>query len=541
MIKVMHFAKSTRSVRNGLIVVMLSAFAMVSCSKESKLATHIPKDATGVVSFNVKSLALKSMDFKELMSVDNLKKVFTDLDDSVATAIRNSGIDLLNKAYIFGKSEEAGQPYGAAILALTDAAKFEEFVKKANKNATITKEGAITIASFDEKAILGWNETELIILIGSNDKEKLMNLVNLKKEESLAANNDTFKDLEGQEADVAFFLNFEPFEKYGAQTGMPMANFNLKETFMTATCNFEDGQVVVDTKYTGNDEMVKKFNFMKGNVGDEVIAALPGKTVIGMASFAIDMDKVYTYLEGEKLTESVAAPTTQMTGLTVKEALSMFTGDMAATVNGVTMKEVKHLNWGTGEEYIAQEPEFDYLAVLGIANKENAGKVLNTFVEQGMLTKEGNVYSFQGKIFIVEKGNTLSITGSESLKQFAIDGSGEKLNSELAGLMSGNGSTMYVNLSNIPETFYQGTNAPMGEHVKNIAIEDITATGSALNGKTSTGHFVVRFKAKDENSLLTITKIAKKYGDMIPLTPTPSLEVIDTAYVDGEPVVVANE
>jgi hypothetical protein len=524
--------------RNGLIVVMLSALVMVSCSKESKLATHIPKDATGVVTFNVKSLALKSMDFKEILSLDNLKKVFTNLDDSVSTAIRNSGIDFLNKAYLFGKVEDAGQPYGAAIIALTDAAKFEQFVKNANKSVAVTKEGAYSIASFDEKLMLGWNETELIVLLGSNDKEALLKLANLKKEESLAANSDTFKELEKQDADIACWMSFEAFQKFVPQAGIPTANINLKETFMTATCNFEDGQVVVDTKYQGNEEMLKKFNFIKDNVSSEVAGAMPGKSVIGMLGFALDMDKMYAYLEAEKLTESMGAGATQMTGLSAKDALAMFSGDLAVTVNGVSMKEVKRLNWNTGEEYVSSEPEFDYYAVLGIANKENASKVLNKFVEQGMLTKTGDVYSFQDKIFVIEKGNTLAITGSESLKQFAVDGSGEKLSSDLSGLLTSNASSMYVNLTNIPDTFYAGENAKLGEHVKNTSIDDITATGSNVKDNTSTGKFVVRFKDKGENSLLTLTKIAKKYSEMIPAPPVP---VMDSTIVAEEPVVAGNE
>ncbi|WP_165824085.1 DUF4836 family protein [Pseudochryseolinea flava] len=537
----MQFAKNTRSLRHGLVILSLSALVLVSCSKENRLATHIPKDATGVLAFDVKSLAMKSLDFKELLSVEGVKKVFTDLDDSVSTALRNSGIDYMNKAYIFGKIEGENSGYGAAIVALTDANKFEAFVKKASKDVVITKEGSYSLATIEDKSIIGWSETELIVLVGTNDKEKLMAIANLKKEESLIATSETFKDLEKQTADIAWWMNFEGFQNFIPQTGMPGSNFNLKETFMMATCNFEDGQVVVDTKYQGNDEMLKKFNFIKNNVSNDVAGAMPGKTVIGMAGFGLDMDALYQYLESEHLVEAMGAQAEQMLGLTPKEAFETFSGDIAATVNGVSMKEVKRLNWSTGEEYTAQEPEFDYYALIGIAKKENAVKILEQFVAQGMLTKTDNVYSFQDKVFIVEKGNAIAITGSSALKDFAVSGSGEKLNGELSGLLTSNASSMYVNFTNIPSTFYEGSNASLGEHIGNIAVEEIVATSSAVKDKTSTGKLVVKFKNKSENSLLTITKIAKKYGDMIPTEPTFTEPAMDSTAVTEEPVVAINE
>ena len=227
-----------------------------------------------------------------------------------------------------------------------------------------------------------------------------------------------------------------------------------------------------------------------------------------------------------------------MLGLSVKETFATFSGDIAATINGVSMKEVKRLNWSTGEQYTAQEPELDYFALIGIAKKENATKVLEQFVAQGMLTKAENVYSFQDKIFIVDKGDAIAITGSSALKDFAVSGTGDKLNGELTGLLTNNASSMYVNLTNIPETFYAGENAPFGEHIKNVSIEEVIATSSSVKDKTSTGKLVVKFKDKTENSFLTITKVIKKYGDMIP-TATPPPTQFDTVTVVEEPVVAA--
>ena len=524
------------AMKAGFIVMTL---AMFSCSKQSKLANHIPKDATAVLAFDVKSIGLKSLDFKEIMNLENLKKALTTPDDSATENFKNSGIDFLEKAYFFGKAAEEGKSYGAAIVGLADANKFEALIKKLNKEVAIATDGNFKSAAFGDKGIVGWNESEAILLFGSeNPKETILALANLKKEESLASNSKAFSDLENEKADIACWVSFEDFQKvipqYGMAMGAPgLASMNLKETFVTATCNFEDGQIVIGSKYMTNDEMTKKFNFIKPNISKDVAQALPGKSVIAMMGFGIDMNKLYAYLEEQKLLEPVDASATQMTGLTVKEIFGMLTGDVAVTLNDIGMKDVKAMDYMTGQMIDKKQPNPDYCAVIGIADKAKATQLLTHFVEAGMLTKNENYYSLQNEVFIIEKDNSLTLVGTESAKQFALDGKGEKLNDELSALLSENASSIYLNFGNIPESFYASGNAMIGTNIKNTSVEDIVITSSAVENNVTTGKWVIRFKDKSQNSLITLAQISKKFSDVFAAPPAPVI-VSDTE----EPVIV---
>ena len=531
----MKINKPLRFLTKGSCFV-LSALIVFSCSTRSELSNHIPKDANLVMALDVKSMSVKALDFKQMLSFENIRKAMGSLgsNDTTENSLENSGIDFLNKAYFFMKTNENGQ-YGAAIAGLSDAAKFETFVKESDSDLVVTEEGGYKFGvSEGDKMAVAWNASKAIVLFGGeNPKETLSFLVNLKEEESLGAHSKTFGDLEGEAADVSLWVSFDGLEKMVPQYGVSGTGMDLTETFLTAGCNFEDGQIVIDSKYISNEEMSEKFAFVKPSVSSQVADQLPGKSVVSMLGFALDMDKVYAYLEQENLVETYGASSSQMTGLTVKEFLTMLTGDIAVTVNGMEMKDVKSMNWATGEEVMRREPEADYCAVLGIAEKERASQLLAKFAESGMLTKTDTYYSFQDKLFVIEKEGSLIITGTEATKQFALDGNGEKLSDELKSMLTDNATSFYVNPNNIPEEMF--SSSPLvGSNIRTSEVEDVIFTGSTVKDNVTTSKIVIRFRQKNENSLVTLARISKKISeDWAKQVPAP------TSLDAGEDVVLA--
>jgi hypothetical protein len=251
-----------------------------------------------------------------------------------------------------------------------------------------------------------------------------------------------------------------------------------------------------------------------------------------MAGFGMDMEKLYGYLESMNLVQAYDQAATQAIGMSIKDLLTTFSGDIAVTVNGLGMKEVPAMDWTTGKMTTRKEPSLEYCVVLGVAKKENVAKVLGQFSEGGMLTKTDNVYSLQNQTFIVDKGNMLVITGSEATKQNIVDGKGEKLSSEYSNMLSSNASSMFVSFANIPETFYEG-NAEFAKNIKGTEIEDITYTGQAVKDNASTGKLVVRFKEKNENALVTISRLTKKYSEE--MKPAQPMMPMDSTAVEVAP------
>ena len=532
------------SLKSVFGIALISLF-LVSCSKSPEQIKFIPKDAHMVLAVDVKSIGTKSADFKDLVSLENLKKMFTE--GTKEEKIRNSGIDFMNTAYVFGNALDEKSEYWAIILPLSDDAKYEEFVKGLEKGFTVASEGDYKIAT-SEKAndpgkvrIIAWNKTASIILEQNqgatvSPKDKVLSFFNLKKEESLAENDKNFAELQKKSADISLWLSFESLHKKVAAINPATAGLNLKETYLTATCTFEKGQILVDANYHPNKEGTEILALGKDGLSQDVVNALNGKSVIGMMGFALDMTKVYAYLEKEKMVAGIDE-TAKQVGMTGKDLFQLLSGDFGITVNGVQMKDVKSMNWMTGAEEMRKEPRPELTIAIGINDKDKIAKLLASLVEKGALVKQDKYYTVQDKFlegyFIVDKGNCLVIAGPEILREATVNGTTEKLNSELSSTLTSNSSSLYFNLAAVPD---QALDMAFGmkEQIKNSPIESILITSSSLKENTSTGKAVVVFKDKEQNSLVTLAKMSDDLSkeEKAPLPVEPMVQ--DSVNVEEE-------
>lgn len=504
-------------IRVSLLCVL--AAGVFSCSNKSDLANHIPKDANVVLAFDVKSMGYKSLNFDELLTIDNVKKALSKIgqkDTTKAPSIENAGIDFMSKAYMYVNVGE--KPQGGAIVALSDAGKFETFLLDLNKDFKMTESEGIRIASEEgEKSAIGWTDKYAIVVFEvENPVTAVTTLANLKKEESLAATSAEFRALEDEAADISIWASFENLQKLMPAYSVPGAPaFDLKETFFTASCMFEDGQIAINTRYITNEENAKKFAFVRKNISNDIADAMPGKGLIGIFAMALDMTAITNYLEEQQLLSAYGATTPQFTGLEAKDLLSMLSGDVVVSLNGIQMKEVKSIDWMTGEEVTRNVPDPEYFAAIGIADKEKLAKMLKHLETSGMVTKTGSDYSFMDKVFLNEKDGSIVITGTQAMKDHAATGSGDKLSDEVRGLITSNASTFYVSLKEIPDAFYASGTPDLKANVETSELEDIIVTASSPEGKVSTGKVLVRFKNKKENSLVTLTRISKKLSEAV--------------------------
>ncbi|HXA00606.1 MAG TPA: DUF4836 family protein, partial [Cytophagaceae bacterium] len=149
---------------NNLFICLL-ALVVLACGKKSEQVKLIPKDAHAVVAIDVKSMGLKTMDFKKMFSLSFLKKEKTS-KDSLAEKIKSSGIDLLQTAYVFGNApHETSKGYYAIAFSLSDAGKFEDMLKKESKDMIVAADGDLKIAAKEgENSMIGWNKNTAIVI-----------------------------------------------------------------------------------------------------------------------------------------------------------------------------------------------------------------------------------------------------------------------------------------------------------------------------------------------------------------------------------------
>src|SRR5690606_29201326 len=160
--------------------------------------------------------------------------------------------DFSSNGYFFGHLIGERKGYGAITFALSDASKFESFVKDLEKDYQIKDETSLKIASNSESTI-GWNANTAIVMFqqeGVTDPAKTMvSFFNLKREQTVQEADSRLKDILHENADLSLWFNLEKLGQY-ASTYFPLGTqVDLKESFLTATCNFEKGKINLDTRY----------------------------------------------------------------------------------------------------------------------------------------------------------------------------------------------------------------------------------------------------------------------------------------------------
>jgi hypothetical protein len=516
------------------------AVSIASCDKKSEQVNYIPKEANLVLTLDIKSIGVKSLDFKELLSLENIQKTFGSKNEesNQVEKLKNSGIDLLSTAYFFAEVNEENKGYGAIAVALSDPAKFENYVKELDKDFQIVSEGDLKIASKGaDKKIIGWNKSSAILVVENSgnvaSKEKLLSFFNTQKENSLQEADKNFKDLQNDNSDIKLWVNLEKFGRQASNYSPMGPGMDFKQTFVTANCNFEKGQILINSKYHTNPEAKDKLDLTSGSLGKDIAQAIPANSLVAMFGLSLDMDKIYTYLEKGNYVANAEDIAKQSTGLSTKEIFQMLSGEVAATVNGVEMKEVKGTDWLTGEETWKKEPRPEYAIAIGIKDKDKAARLISKLTEMQLLEKAGNYYSYGKQFFIVDKGSTIIITGSETLRQATLENKAEKLNNELSNLLTDNAGALYLNIKDLPEEFLDYAGKEAKAYIKNSQLEAITITGSPVKNNVSTSKIVIAFTNKEENSLVTLARASEKLPEMDTVTThTPGLQPEDLRGLD---------
>jgi hypothetical protein len=457
-------------------------------------------------------MGLKTLDFKKIFNLNLFKKEKTG-KDSLADKIKNSGVDLLETAYIFGNAtHESSKGYYALVFSLSNAGDFETMLKKEAKDLAIVTEGELQIASKEgEKSIIGWNKKTAIVLgidqgNTADMKTRLISLFATKTDESLLETNQLFKDLQKEKADMNVWMDFENLGKAAANLHSSAADLKIKDSYLTALLNFENGQVVIDSKYYDNNEESKKYKeIFKDNVSAEVTGNIPGQTVIGMLSLALDMKKLYALLDNQKMLDEVKTQVeANGVGLTADQIFDIFSGDFVSSVNGVEMVDEEEMDYMTGEMVTRKAPKADIAFIAGINNKENLSTLLEFMVSKEMAVKKDNQYVFMEKFTLTNKGNIAVLTTPSAFTD-KISAQSEKLAEDLSKTVSDNSFSVYLNFAKIPAEAFSMFGLGKS-YLEKSPVESICITGSKINQNVSTGKMVIAMKKKDENSLVVLSQ-----------------------------------
>lgn len=534
-----------KSVIRLSLIIMVSAALLTSCKKSvPKQTRHIPKSAVFVAAINTKSIETKLV--KNQATIENILKSASGSDTSVSEGkqewedIKNSGIDLDENFYMSvvqkggGMSAGKGSMVISAIGSLQDEAKLKAYIQKKQPKSEIRKEKNYSYTTIHGDNMVAWNE-DLVIMMsyqksmqgemefdsttGSYNfknpvnsdatlKTEMDSYFNLKEDESVAAIPE-FRDLMQDKGDASMWINSS-----ASLDDMSLPLPKLKElfsnTFTTATLNFDDGKIAINTKSYYSSQMkdlLKKYAGPEADLG--LVEHYPSNNINSLAVVAFNpefFNALVRYLEVGGVVDGYL---TKMMGsnYTLQDALKAIKGDLALVVSDFAMPAADPAAGVAG-----LIPKFKMILNIPVGDKVQMNKLMDKVVEMQMLVKVNNEYRLapamqkMGWQVLVNDKNLLIASDEALLTQYRAQSAKAGLSKDAMDDFKGKQGVVYINL----ESILNGIPAQSNAEINNIlpkakeTFKDMRFYSDKYNGNYAEGFFELRFKNEKDNSLSSL-------------------------------------
>jgi hypothetical protein len=297
------------------LLAALSVLFFASCKKTNKEGKFIPKDAAIAVHVNGASLSAK-LPWDEVKQNVLFKEIYADtgITAFAKQAIENpdnSGINTKLDMLFFAQTDSSG-----GIVAFTgtikDAEKFKLFNLDVTKGGSESERDGVNYISKYPMCV-AWNKEKFVYITdapqfnqqGTDVKSRDLgaackNIFDLKESNSLGE-DEKFTTLLKKAGDIHFWMNAEELNKGGINNAA-LSMINLGKLYegniTTATVNFENGKILIDTKSYANKEMTAVYKKMGGKTIDEsIIKRLPSKEVAAVFAMSYKPEGIKDFLK----------------------------------------------------------------------------------------------------------------------------------------------------------------------------------------------------------------------------------------------------
>lgn len=521
----------------GIVLKTILAISILtSCNKTPKQLKYIPKEAVFVGSIDGKNIAMKTIDFKKLLSFDFTKNKEVK-NDSLVDLFKNSGIDLLGKAYFFASpsKEDKFSFKIAAVVALDDAEDFAAMMAKEAKkhNYKFTDKGNIHYFDHESGISMAWNSEVLIAAVLVNKsgalsgKPVVQNLMALKEENSIV-NNEKFLELQKKEADLTLWVNYECMDNYKelftAYSSILGKDFSFKDTYVTSIVNFNNGNITAESESYVNKATQAKFGaLMNQNINENFINQIPSKNLNGYFAFSLNLKQVSKLLKDMNLLSELDNALAKQ-GFTSSEVFDAFSGDILLSMNGTSKQEQERYNWETGTIEMKQVTMPNIAFSLGIGKKGNFDKIIAFFEKSLMLQKTAeNQYTAMGKAFFTLKNNVFIAVSSQDMVKEISDPKSQTIDDENKKTLTSNAFVMDFNFTKIDTNLVGQFGKIASKSFTEQPIESFKITSTGIKDGYSKSQLVVNLKDKEKNSLTSLYEAILKAQKVFP-NPTNLFE-----------------
>jgi len=533
------------------ISIVLVAILLNACSNNSvKNTKYIPKDITAVIAVDPKNMA------------DKLEKAGINVDTLINKLFKTDAEDLVNKTKFFSLKDSSGFNWNEKLYIfvlnkilpntsqanvfnvmgrLKDAKTFEAYlVKQADfSNKKIEHESNYSYLMNSDGSMISWDEKTVIatryernivpvydtiamkfivpekISVAAELKKEVDRYYHLKESESIVSVS-AFVDLINTKSDgFAFTTSNNTLNLLsGMPLQLPKLEELLKDNYLAASLNFENGKIVATTRTYTNpllSSILKKYAGPTVNLS--LIDHYPSENInlIVLASFN---PQIFGGLLKELEVDNLVNGLMEKTGFSAQELYKCLKGDIAVVISDLGKAENQKSDLkNTGQFNISSFGKMVFNAPVGDA--VSFTKIMNKAAELGYVTKTGNSFkagkllSFLGMYLVADEKNCIIASDSLTYTQYVSNKNKAVISNDALNQFKGKSTLAYFDIENTIASYLPRANGGFKNSMitaKNT-FKDMMASSENFDGKSVNGKLEIRLNNQQQNSLVTLAAL----------------------------------
>ena len=269
-----------------MLVLLVAAFAMASCQKESKSAQLIPTDALMVMRWDVKQTLLKSKatesnQLKEKLNakIDEQQQLSASLKEKMKAIVEdpaNSGVDFTQPFFFALSGDIQTNPIGTFVGSLSDAGKLTDLLNEAKEEGMeLQEKDGIQYMQAGGDAIFAFNDDNFIFFGGKKGATIEDVIARFNNSDNALVESEEFKKMNEAKGFLQFMMRGEAMAKIMANAPKE-ATANLPEGFTfegmgaVIDLNTEKGKAILDCEIIATSDFWKDYMNESNKSYDEI-------------------------------------------------------------------------------------------------------------------------------------------------------------------------------------------------------------------------------------------------------------------------------
>lgn len=564
---------------NRLLLWVLPLLVLAACNRVPDHAKYLPKNALSVVGIDTKSIGQK-VAWESITGSDVMGSADSFLMRHgypvTAEEIRNCGIDLSSTMYVFFRNGSGATPTASTsetvgILPLSDAGKWDAFLKKAFPRMQPMQATAGKAAQLDSNLIALWTDDVVFVrniirtpgqyvtlpdsteewqdgrIDGPASLAALEVLPKLAKDESLLTDS-RFTKLAKSGHDVTTWVNYE--QMMGAFGGMAggmgsmFGNKLYKNTALALGTDFKDGKAEMEGWYYTSDELKEASVKMgSGRVSKEMVERLPKTNLAGFAAMGVPTESFRMLLDKMGLA-GVANLALAAQGLSMDDLLGAFTGDVVASINNLRV-EAAPVDTMYGMT-ARPGPAMDFVVALKLGQADKVAKLVKFMVDRKLMEQRSpNLYVPVGTtgadgVLMLDRTYAVMAKNPATAQAFLSGTDKKGLPEQAQDALTSSPTAFFVDVQQILTNLQPALASEERDRQQMEAVRNTFANLSMSGGTFSGDHFSYQARLNlvnpKDNALVQLMRFANRMAQIDRQYPvlqsTYDLDPVDEAALD---------